>query len=235
VIVEILPGTPAGAVLQRLHDQGLLPWPVAGRAYLALMARGRLLRYGRYRIAPRSTPVQVLERILAGEVEMVTVTVVEGSALDEIIPRMVDAGIGTEASWRRLVDRVDWVRNLAPGAPSLEGFLYPDTYRFAEGVPAALAARHMVGRFRAVWREETAGGTAMWGTPLEVVTLASLVEAETAVPEERAHIAGVFLNRLRRGMLLQCDPTVVYGLRRRGLWKGRLLRVDWQLDDPYNT
>ena len=235
VVVEVPPGAPAGSVLRGLHDKGLLPWPAAGRAYLAVAAGDRPLRYGTYRIAPRSTPVQVLDRLVSGKVEMVSVTIVEGSSLGDIIPRMVGAGIGSEASWRALTSRADWVRDLAPGGLSLEGFLYPDTYRFAEGVPAAMAARHMVGRFRAVWSEVSAGALPAWGSPLEVVTLASLVEAETAVAEERAHIAGVFLNRLRRGMLLQCDPTVVYALRRQGLWAGRLLRADWQLDDPYNT
>jgi UPF0755 protein len=70
---------------------------------------------------------------------------------------------------------------------------------------------------------------------LEIVTLASLVEAETSIDEERALVAGVFLNRLRRGMLLQCDPTVVYALKRRNEWRGRLLRIHWEVDDPYNT
>jgi UPF0755 protein len=121
------------------------------------------------------------------------------------------------------------------GAPSLEGFLFPDTYRFAIGIDANTAARHLVSRFLDVWNQERLTAGKLWGTPLEVVTLASLVEAETSIEEERAVIAGVFRNRLRKDMLLQCDPTVVYALKRRGEWQGRLLRVHWTVDDPYNT
>jgi UPF0755 protein len=93
----------------------------------------------------------------------------------------------------------------------------------------------MVLVFKRVWEAELQTSGSAWGTPLEVVTLASMVEAETSHAEERARIAGVFFNRLRHGMLLQCDPTVVYALKRRNEWQGRLLRVHWQVDDPYNT
>ena len=90
-------------------------------------------------------------------------------------------------------------------------------------------------RFEEVWAEETRSAGELWGSALEIVTLASMVEAETSLEDERSLIAGVFANRLRRGMLLQCDPTVVYSLKRRGEWRGRLLRVHWEVDDPYNT
>jgi UPF0755 protein len=92
-----------------------------------------------------------------------------------------------------------------------------------------------VERFEAVWSEEIQKTEKPWGSTLEIVTLASLVEAETSLDEERPLIAGVFANRLRRGMLLQCDPTVVYALKRRKEWRGRLLRIHWEVDDPYNT
>jgi UPF0755 protein len=122
-----------------------------------------------------------------------------------------------------------------PEADSLEGFFFPDTYQFALGTGADAAARHLVDRFRAVWDEERARIDQAWGSPFEVLVLASLVEAETPVAAERERVAGVFVNRLRRGMLLQCDPTVVFALKRRGEWTGRLLRVHWGVDDPYNT
>jgi UPF0755 protein len=93
----------------------------------------------------------------------------------------------------------------------------------------------MVDRFRTVWAEEHATGSQSPMTTLDIVTLASLIEAETAVPTERIRVAGVFVNRLDRGMLLQCDPTVVFALQRRGEWTGRLLRVHWKVDDPFNT
>jgi UPF0755 protein len=235
VTVDVAAGAPTRAVLDDLHRRGLLPSTLVGRLYLVVAGQGRQVHYGRYRFAARSRPQQVLDRLLEGRVEMLSVTVVEGSTLADIADKLPALGLGTAEEWRRLAGRVAWIRRVAPDAPSLEGFLFPDTYRFAEGTSAKVAAYSMVRRFLEVWGEESANAPPAWGTPLQVVTLASMVEAETAVPEERARIAGVFLNRLRRGMLLQCDPTVVYALRRRSLWKGRLLRPDLEVDDPYNT
>jgi UPF0755 protein len=179
--------------------------------------------------------VDVLEQLLEGRVEMVTVTVVEGSDVAAVAAQMAATGIGTEAEWLAIADRVEWIADLAPEAGSLEGFLFPDTYQFAVGIGVETAARHLVDRFRLVWSEERARSLDAWGDVYEVVTLASMVEAETPLPEERPRVAGVFVNRLRRGMLLQCDPTVVFALKRRGEWTGRLLRVHWGVDDPYNT
>lgn len=228
-------GESARQVLEQLHDTGLLPSRPAGRLYLRMFGGGRTLRWGSYRFPAGSRPADALERILEGRVETVSVTVVEGWTAEEIAQACVGTGIGSLEDWRTAIARVDWIDDVARDAPSLEGFLFPDTYRFALGLPVASAAHHMVDRFREVWSDETAHVESAWAPALSIVTLASLVEAETAVPGERPRIAGVFRNRLRRGMLLQCDPTVVYALERRGEWTGRLLRRHWAIDDPYNT
>ncbi len=237
--VKIPPGLSGRDVLRLLHRDGLLPSPIAGRLYLRYAAEDRSIRYGRYRFPAGSRPVDILERILDGRVEMISVTVVEGSDLAAVATQMAAAGIGDEAEWLAMGERVDLIADLIPGATSLEGFLFPDTYQFAEGTGVEAAARHLVDRFRSVWRDETeaesSAGPELWGDPYDVVILASLVEAETSLSEERSRVAGVYLNRLRRGMLLQCDPTVIFSLRRRDEWTGRLLRIHWGVDDPYNT
>jgi UPF0755 protein len=235
VFLEVEPGSSARRVLDQLAERGLLPSRFAGRVYLAVYGEGRSFHYGHYRIAARARPVDVLERLLEGIVETVRVTVVEGLLASELVGLCAAAGVGTAEQWHRAVTRNDLVRDIAPEASSLEGFLFPDTYLFAAGIPADEAAEHMVARFREVWRELSADVDGALGTPFETVILASLVEAETSVPEERARVAGVFQNRLDRGMLLQCDPTVVYALKGGGGWQGRLLRQHWLLDDPYNT
>jgi UPF0755 protein len=166
---------------------------------------------------------------------MFSITVVEGADTESIGAEFSRLGVGSAEDWAAFSGRLDWIGDLAPSAPSLEGFFFPDTYHFAVGISAEAAARHLVDRFFEVWSDESEQVDELWGTPLEIVTLASLVEAETSVPEERARVAGVYLNRLRRGMLLQCDPTVVFALKQRGEWKGRLLRIHWEVDDPYNT
>jgi UPF0755 protein len=233
--VEVPPGLPGREVLALLHRERLLPSPLAGRLYLRVAAGDRSVRFGRYRFEPGSRPVDVLERLLEGRVEMISVTIVEGSDLTVVAEQMAAAGIGDEAAWMAAGERVDLIADLMPEAPSLEGFLFPDTYQFAEGIGVEAAARHLVDRFRTVWREEVEAAAELWGTPFDVVILASLVEAETGLSAERGRVAGVYLNRLRRGMLLQCDPTVVFSLKRRGEWTGRLLRIHWGVDDPYNT
>jgi len=222
-------------VLQLLREDGLLPSELAGRLYLRVAANGRSIRFGQYEIVAGSRPADILELLLEGQIEMVTVTVLEGSDVAAVAGQMAGAGIGTEPEWLDIAGRTDWIADLAPEAGSLEGFLFPDTYQFAKGIDVEDAAHHLVARFHSVWREERSSVPELWGSPLEVVILGSLIEAETAVPEERRRIAGVYLNRLRRGMLLQCDPTVVFALKRRNEWTGRLLRIHWGVDDPYNT
>jgi len=235
VELEISAGSTAREILAQLHAEDLLPSVLAGRVYLKTLAPGRSLYYGHYRFPAASRPVDVIETILEGAVEMFTITVVEGSDVATIGEQFAALDLGTADEWQSFGQRVEWISNFAPGAPSLEGFFFPDTYRFAVGIPAERAAHHLVERFESVWSEEIRNSEKRWGSTLEIVTLASLVEAETSLDEERPLIAGVFANRLRRGMLLQCDPTVVYALKRRNEWRGRLLRIHWEVDDPYNT
>ena len=235
VDLAIPQGLSGREVLNILEDHGLLPSTLTGRLYLRFAAKGRSLHFGHYRIDTGSRPVDVLDRLLDGRVEMISVTVVEGLDLVAVAAQMAAAGIGTESEWSAVSERVDWIEDLAPDATSLEGFFFPDTYQFAEGIGVEATARHLIDRFRAVWTEERSRVPELWGEVFDLVILASLIEAETAVSVERSRVAGVYLNRLRRGMLLQCDPTVVFALKRRGEWTGRLLRIHWGVEDPYNT
>ena len=235
VALEISAGTPARRIIEELSDHDLLPSTMAARLYLVARAEGRSMHYGRYQFTSGLRPVDVLEMVLDGNVEMFEVTVVEGDSAEEVGALFTALGVGSREEWARLVSRVDWISPVISNAPSLEGFFFPDTYRFALGIGAEDAAHHLTEKFLSVWREELQTAGTPWGSALEIVTLASLVEAEASVDEERPLIAGVFVNRLRRGMLLQCDPTVVYALKRRNEWRGRLLRIHWEVDDPYNT
>ena len=235
VEIEIDKGSTVRQIFGLLEREGLAPSNLASRLYLRAWGRGRELHYGRYVFDTGMCPADVLETILDGRIEMFGLTIVEGSDATSIGEQFVDLGVGSASEWRSLIGRVDWIAAIAPEAPSLEGFLFPDTYRFAVGTSASSVARHLVERFVEVWSEERLDDAEPWGSLLETVTLASLVEAETSVDSERALIAGVYLNRLRRGMLLQCDPTVVYALKRRHEWSGRLYRIHWEIDDPYNT
>lgn len=232
---EVRPGAATTTILRELKSADLLPSRIMGRLYLMLRGKGREFHYGWYSIGAGTPPIDVLERILDGRVETLEVTIVEGTMADEVEDRLSSVGLPSSGDWQLLLQQTRLVQDFAPGATSLEGYLFPDTYRFAVGLAQEQALEVMVERFREVWAEETSMIDTLWGTPEEIVTLASLVEAETSLPEERHKVAGVFANRLKRGMLLQCDPTVVYALHRRGEWTGRLLRVHWLIDHPYNT
>ena len=233
--LEVQTGAASMAILHQLAQAGVMPSVFAGRLYLEGPARGREMQWGTYVIPARSRPVDILEMLLQGRVKPLTVTVVEGTSSSDIQGILDAAGVLDTDLWPSVIADSTMIIDLAPGASSLEGFLFPDTYTFSTGVNALTVARVMVDRFRTVWAEENTAGRQPQMTSLDLVTLASLVEAETAVPRERGRVAGVFVNRLDKGMLLQCDPTVVFALQRRGEWTGRLLRVHWNVDDPYNT
>jgi UPF0755 protein len=227
-------GASATATLAELEASGILRSALAARLYLELAGRGRTIHWGSYLFPPGSRGVDVVERLLEGAVETIEITVVEGLTADEIRVELERNGVPGTDRWPEIVSSVEWIADLAPEARSLEGFLFPETYRFAPGVEASQIARTMVDHFVATWREETARRPPRWSL-LDTVILASLVEGETGLDGERARVAGVYVNRLERGMLLQCDPTVVYVLKQRGLWAGRLLRVDLGIDDLFNT
>lgn len=227
-------GSSTTRILDDLDAQGILPSALAARIYIELAGGGRQPRWGTYEFEPQSRGVDVVDRILRGAVETIEVTIVEGLTASEIGSELGRHGISGAERWPDIVATTDWIADLAPEASSLEGFLFPETYRFAAGIDAATVARTMVDHFRSAWRQEAAAAPPRWSV-FDTVILASLVEGETGHDDERARVAGVYLNRLDRGMLLQCDPTVVYALKQRGQWNGRLLRRDLGLDDAYNT
>lgn len=233
--IEIRLGAASTAILRQLADTGILPSVPAGRLYLEGPARGREMQWGTYVIPASSRPVDVLEMVLQGRVKQFDLTVIEGMNSEEVQGVLKAAGVNETENWSAVVADSHLIADLAPEAFSLEGFLFPDTYTYSTGITTPVVARVMTDRFRTVWAEVQAAGPPSSMTVFDIVTLASLVEAETSVPEERRRVAGVFFNRLQRGMLLQCDPTVVFALKRRGEWPGRLLRVHWSVDDPYNT
>jgi len=233
--LEVAAGSSARRIIEQFHDYGLVPSPLAARLYLRARADGRSMHFGRYVFDAGLRPVDVLEMALEGNLEMFEVTLLEGDSASEVGGVFSALGVGDHGEWQSLLSRVEWIAPVVPDAPSLEGFFFPDTYRFAVGIGAEAAAHHLTDRFLAVWGEERREVDELWGSPLEIVTLASMVEAETSIAEERPLVASVFVNRLRRGMLLQCDPTVAYALKRRNEWRGRLLRVHLEVDDAYNT
>jgi UPF0755 protein len=171
-------------------------------------------------------------------------TVREGETMFDIA-RELEAGKFIAADdFLNAAKKPDLIRDLAPQAQTLEGFLFPATYNLPRHPSANALLTEMTQKFREQWAQiapaaanrDAAGGVLAHGNPLvSAVTLASLVERETPKPEERLLVAGVFENRLKKGMLLQCDPTVIYALEQEGRYSGTLTSKDLRLDSPYNT
>ncbi|HMD31454.1 MAG TPA: endolytic transglycosylase MltG [Candidatus Acidoferrales bacterium] len=247
VFVEIPRGMPVAAIARTLETNGVVRRGISFRA-LALWKGHARLEAGEYRFDHAETPEQVFDTLAHGRIYTVTVTVPEGETMFGIAGLLEAKGVTSREAFLAAARAPGMVADLAPGAPSLEGFLFPATYQFPRHQPGEKIAEAMVRRFREAWAEISgkfagnAGGAASrnGGTgPLGVVTLASLVEKETAAPEERPLVASVLRNRLRKGMTLDCDPTVIYALVLAGKYNsgggGRLLLADLRVDSPYNT
>jgi UPF0755 protein len=236
VDVSIRNGSSAGSIAATLHHRGVLSHPLWFRLLVTARGAERQLKAGSYRFQGSLSTADVLEIMLAGPPAVDRqVTIREGLTVRETIERLSAAGLGTTSGFEQaILEAMPLVHGFDPHSEDGEGYLFPDTYRFAQNSSELRIIRTMLYRFleaaaRTVGR--TPGGRGLRQT----VTLASLVEKETGLDSERALVSGVFTNRLRLGMRLQCDPTVIYALRRAGRSVPRLLRTDLQFDSPWNT
>ncbi len=230
--VEVAPGTGPGALARQLAAAGLGPWEWGTRWGHRLWGRPQDIKAGSYAFPGPVRLREVLADLEAGRVEQVEVVIPEGLTVREIGRLLEAAGVtGAEAVAALALDEASPGRWGLPG-PTLEGYLFPDTYRFARGLPAARVVDALVRRFRAVADALGPEAEARGFDLHRWVTLASVVEKETGAAAERPLVAAVFHNRLQRGMRLQSDPTVIYGVEG---FDGDLRRADLVRDTPYNT
>ncbi|HEY7574374.1 MAG TPA: endolytic transglycosylase MltG [Thermoanaerobaculia bacterium] len=230
------PGTSTGAIFRRLAAEGVIRNARFAELYYRFLSSATPLQAGEYRF-DRPMPIQeVIRRMGRGDVVQHTVVVPEGLTSEETFRLFLDEGIGTPDSFRAAFSDITIAPGLASGAPDLEGFLYPDTYRLTRASTARQVVERMVAQFRLNFRPELRDRARALGlTPRQAVTLASIVEKETGLSREAPVIAGVYLNRLDRGMRLQADPTVAYALKRDGKWSGFLRRSDYGYESSFNT
>ena len=237
VVVDLPRGQDAGTMLSRLGEAGVLESPGLARLWLVFRGGADALHAGEYRFDHPVTPLEVLRRLRTGEVLLHAVTVPEGLVLEEIAARFVETGLAEYEPLMAAFREPAPIQDLDPDAADLEGYLFPDTYHFPRGESPENIVRTMVGRLREVLGEDYAGAAAGVGLSgvAQAVTLASLIEEETSVPDERGKISRVFHNRLQRGMKLQCDPTVLYSLHRAEQPVERLLIHHLDFESPWNT
>ena len=233
--VDLPMGATSRDIGRRLTEAGIIADPWTFRAALWWTRRGRSLQAGSYRFEQAASPLDVIDRLVRGDVYVVQLTFPEGLTIDEMAAEFEARQLGTAAAFREAARDVSLIASLDPVARDLEGYLFPDTYPVTHNLTAADFVRTMVERFKAVYAEASATRPAQGLTVRQVVTLASLVEKETARPEERPVVAGVYRNRLAMGIGMQADPTVIYALRKRGRYDGNIRRADLGMDSPYNT
>jgi UPF0755 protein len=233
MLFDLPGGATLKTIVRRLESQGLVRNAVAVELLARYRGLGSALRAGEYWLSPAFTPDEILDVLARGRVATFELVIPEGFTAAKIAERIEAAGLGNAAEF------LAWARNPASAAyhgvegTSLEGYLFPETYRLPHGLSARETAAVLVDHFLAVWREIEPRALERKLSMREVTTLASIIEKETSAEEERPLIAAVFLNRLERGMRLETDPTVIYGIPD---FDGNLRRRDLENpDNSYNT
>ena len=234
--VVIESGSTTRVIGEQLVRAGVVRDDAAFRAALWRTGRARALQAGEFRFDRPMTPVEVIEKIARGDVHSRRITFPEGLTVAEMARVFEQQGFGKAADFVKAANDAAPIRDIDGVATDLEGYLFPETYLMRRDTTAAGLVQMMVSRFRQLFTPEMQRAAEPLGlTTRQVVTLASLVEKETAVPAERPVVAAVYLNRLRIGMGMQADPTVIYALQRAGRYDGNLRRDDLAFDSPYNT
>jgi len=226
--VEVTPGSSTTRIGQQLEAAGIVRSRY-GFDVLRLWKHGTL-RAGAYRFDHAATAVEVYARIARGDVYTTTVTIPEGSNISDIAAKLEQARLGARKDFMAAAQQTTLIADLDPAARSLEGYLFPDTYHLDPKATPQQICSTMVHRFRAV-----AAQMGLNRNLHDVVTLASLVERETAVDDERPLVASVLDNRLAKSMPLMTDPAVIYGLELEGRWRGTIYQSDLTRDSAYNT
>jgi UPF0755 protein len=235
--VEIPPGIGTVGMSQRLAEAGVVRSAATFRVAVWVRGAGRRLQAGEYRFDRPMTATEVVDKIARGDVYLRTITFREGLTIRQMAELYESRGFGPAQEFVKAAGNADAIRPLDPDARDLEGYLFPDTYTLPRRVTAEQIVSRMVAGFQKVLTPELRRQAAARGLSVrELVTLASIVEKETGKAEERPLVAAVYANRLRIGMGLQCDPTVIYALEREGRFNGNLTREDLHnYDSPYNT
>jgi len=235
VYVDIPHGASQRTIARMLSQNGVVRSRL-GFEGLSRSRKGRTLEAGEYFFDHPVTSFEVFDTLANGRVYVKELVVPEGFTMFDIADLAASEGFLTGDEFLSAARDPSPIRDLAPDAPSLEGFLFPATYEFPRHMTGKDMTASMVKRFKQVWSTlPLTSEFAPHKKVQDVVTLASLVERETPRPEERPHVAGVFTNRLRIGQPLQCDPTVVYALTLAGKYNGNLSGEDLRFDSPYNT
>ncbi|HEY2432160.1 MAG TPA: endolytic transglycosylase MltG [Vicinamibacterales bacterium] len=236
VFVDIPQGAGSAAIARRLADAGVVHDAISFRLALWLTHEGRRLQAGEYHFDQPMSPRQVADKLARGEIYFRPITFPEGLTIKQMAAIYEAKGFGPVREFADAAKNAALVSAIDADARDLEGYLFPDTYKLPRKATAAqLVARMVQGFLKALTPDLIDAAGTRHLTVRQFVTLASIVEKETGNKDERPLVAAVYANRLRLGMGLQCDPTVIYALDRANLYTGNLTRANLQFDSPYNT
>jgi UPF0755 protein len=231
VMVDFPRGTTTQGMAEELERKGVIrgAWQFL---LIRALQRQATLQAGEYQFTHAASAWEVFNRVRSGDVFLYRLAVPEGYNIFEIADAIEQGGIISREDFLRSARDPSLIQDLAPAATSLEGYLFPDTYLYPRGMSASELTRRMNQRFRRAWAQ-----TGSTEDVHRVVTLASLIEKETGVPDERRLVSSVIQNRIRLGMPLQIDPTVIYAARleERYRGEGKIYQSDLQSPHPYNT
>ncbi len=232
-LVTVAPGRSFGALVEDLHRRGVVDSPLRLKLLARLEGYDRKIKAGEYRLSAAMKPRELLDVLAEGRVHLYRVTIPEGFNLYQIAERLAQSSLVSAGDFIRAATDSRETARYGIAGETFEGYLFPDTYAFARGVTARQIVAAMVERF---WKEFTPAWKArareLGLSVHQVVTLASIVEKETGSAAERPLIASVFFNRLKKGMRLESDPTVIYAIPN---FNGNLTRRDLKTRTPYNT
>jgi UPF0755 protein len=239
--VEIPRGSSQDEIINKLAELGVIRHGWLLRLYIRFTKSEQSLKAGEYRFPSPITPLEALKRLREGEQRLSRLTIIEGWTrwdIAALLARIPELKLQSADEALALMDDTSAIRDIDPDAKNLEGYLFPDTYSFPPDTTPRQVIETMVKRFRQVWGELSASGSASANrTPKEVVTVASLIETEAKLTEERPLVASVIYNRLRLDIALGIDSTVIYASKAAGKWKnnGKVYLSDIERDSPYNT
>jgi UPF0755 protein len=233
-MVMVPPKASLRQIAARLEAAGLIRHRWMFVLYVKLLHPGAPLQAGEYALRATMSPVQIVQLLRSGKVVQHVLTIPEAATMRDIALLVAAKGLGNQQIILDLAHDKAFLASLGLDQPSLEGYLFPDTYHVPRGIPERDLLTMMVRTLRGNYTAEITTRAQHLGlNQHEVLTLASLIEKEAQLDEERPLIAAVYHNRLRQGMRLQCDPTVIYALGDR--FDGNLRKADLDLDSPYNT
>lgn len=233
ISLEVTPGSSLQRVARHFEEQGVISNALLLRLLAKWHDQEQQVQAGRYTFVAPATANEVLQRLVRGDVDRVSLTIPEGYTLQQIIERIDAAGYGEASRLWQLARDQEFIAGLGIEADSLEGYLFPETYRFVPGTTEAALLRMMVEELQRNLSAEKHEAARQLGLSLhEHVTLASLIEKETGIVEEMPLISSVFHNRLALNMRLQTDPTVIYGVED---YSGSITRRHLNTPTPYNT